>query len=124
MAGPGTERIDLRGRTVVPGLIDTHSHLFEYADHRSRPKPAALEPSLPGWDVMEGKYETWEEVIPAILAEVKKRAGAQAPGTRIFFQIPDEGYTWKGEYQTSDPFVRYTLGLSIGQGQTLSEAAR
>jgi predicted amidohydrolase YtcJ len=28
MAGPGTRRIDLRGRAVVPGLIDNHMHLL------------------------------------------------------------------------------------------------
>jgi predicted amidohydrolase YtcJ len=26
-----TRRVDLKGKTVVPGLIDTHAHLFEYA---------------------------------------------------------------------------------------------
>ena len=122
MAGPDTERVDLKGRTVVPGIIDTHSHLFEYADDKSRPKPADLEPSLPGWDNMDGQYKTWNEVIPAILAEVKKRAAAQEPGTRIFFQIPEEAYLWEGEEVTSDPFVRYTLGLSLGTGEVLTDA--
>ncbi len=28
MAGPGTRTIDLRGRTVVPGLIDNHMHIM------------------------------------------------------------------------------------------------
>src|SRR5258705_8837442 len=28
MAGPATRRIDLRGRSVVPGLIDNHMHLL------------------------------------------------------------------------------------------------
>jgi predicted amidohydrolase YtcJ len=29
LAGPGTRRIDLRGRSVVPGLIDNHAHYQE-----------------------------------------------------------------------------------------------
>ena len=29
LAGPGTRRIDLRGRAVVPGLIDNHAHYME-----------------------------------------------------------------------------------------------
>jgi predicted amidohydrolase YtcJ len=123
MAGPNTNRIDLKGRTVVPGMIDTHSHLFEYASRGAgRAKPAGMEPSLPGWDKMEGQYETWNQIIPAILAEVKKRAEAQPVGTRIFFQIPDEGYIWEGKHVTSDPFVRYTLGLSLGKDEVLTDA--
>ena len=29
LAGPGTRRIDLNGRSVVPGLIDNHAHYME-----------------------------------------------------------------------------------------------
>src|SRR4051794_36816014 len=28
LAGPGTRRIDLAGRTVIPGLIDAHCHML------------------------------------------------------------------------------------------------
>ncbi len=31
MAGPNTRRIDLRGKTVIPGLIDNHMHLLRAA---------------------------------------------------------------------------------------------
>lgn len=31
LAGPNTRRIDLRGRTVIPGLIDNHMHLMRAA---------------------------------------------------------------------------------------------
>lgn len=30
LAGPATRRVDLRGRTVLPGLIDNHMHLLRY----------------------------------------------------------------------------------------------
>lgn len=36
MADQKTRRIDLEGRTVIPGIIDTHSHLFDYALTRWR----------------------------------------------------------------------------------------
>ena len=32
LAGPKTTIIDLQGRTSVPGLIDTHSHMFMYPE--------------------------------------------------------------------------------------------
>src|SRR5215813_10278096 len=31
LAGPLTETLDLRGRTVLPGFIDAHTHLLGYA---------------------------------------------------------------------------------------------
>ena len=31
MAGPDTERVDLAGKTVTPGFVDTHSHPNSYA---------------------------------------------------------------------------------------------
>src|SRR5687768_3603285 len=30
LAGPGTRRIDARGRAVIPGLIDNHMHLLRF----------------------------------------------------------------------------------------------
>ena len=31
LAGPQTQRIDVRGRTVIPGMINTHSHMHDRA---------------------------------------------------------------------------------------------
>lgn len=32
LAGPGATQVDLKGRTLLPGFIDAHSHLLTYAD--------------------------------------------------------------------------------------------
>ena len=32
-AGASTQRIDVGGRTVLPGLVETHDHLYEYGVH-------------------------------------------------------------------------------------------
>src|SRR6266704_5191782 len=33
LAGPATQRLDLRGKTVIPGLIDNHAHFIRAAEH-------------------------------------------------------------------------------------------
>ena len=38
MAGPGTRLIDLEGKTVVPGFIDTHHHFHNYAQRGLMPR--------------------------------------------------------------------------------------
>jgi predicted amidohydrolase YtcJ len=30
LAGPGAERVDLQGATLMPGLIDTHPHVLHF----------------------------------------------------------------------------------------------
>ncbi len=36
LSGPDAERIDLGGRTVVPGLVDAHAHFIGYANNLAR----------------------------------------------------------------------------------------
>jgi len=124
MAGPNTERINLNGRMVIPGIIDTHSHMFEYADHRSRKPPEGLTPVEEGWETLQGPFDTWDEIIELVLDEVQRRASEQAPGTRIYIRVPrsDEGgYIWEGQRHYLSPFVQRVLGLSLEPGVELPE---
>jgi predicted amidohydrolase YtcJ len=65
LAGPGTERLDLGGRTVLPGLIDSHVHA---------PSAAMYE--------FGGEIPDMES-IGDVLAYLRERAGKAEPGKWI-----------------------------------------
>ena len=47
-AGPSTPKIDLGGRTVIPGLVETHNHIYGYGSHFFRKECRRLgEPTQP-----------------------------------------------------------------------------
>ncbi len=46
LAGPATRFLDVGGRTVIPGLIQTHHHTFLFADLRYGPEMGLLDPSI------------------------------------------------------------------------------
>ncbi len=78
MVGPSTERVDLEGKTVVPGLIDTHYHLGGYAVAHRLLKDKEIE-----W---EGKIQWlgvyWDEAEMA-LRDVKRAVAAYQPGELV-----------------------------------------
>ncbi len=67
MAGPETRQIDLKGRSVVPGFIDTHNHYQNYAERGLRPR------------VIFQNRDQW-------LAEIKKLVDAAQPGEWIILR--------------------------------------
>lgn len=78
MAGPQTRKIDLAGRTVLPGLIDPHYHLDDYAMNNM----LIEEKGIP-W---EGKLDRmrlhWKDVDMA-LRDVQKAVRAAPPGELV-----------------------------------------
>jgi predicted amidohydrolase YtcJ len=76
LAGPQTRILDLGGRAVLPGLIDTHTHVFDAM--RSR-VAGNLDLGIPGTTSLAGAA-----------AAVKKRAAEVAAGTWIVGDRWDE----------------------------------
>jgi predicted amidohydrolase YtcJ len=64
LAGPNTQRIDLRGRSVVPGFIDNHAHFQEEGEYW------ILETRLDGVD-------SRKEAIVRLVARAKERGPGQ-----------------------------------------------
>ena len=67
LAGPATRRIDLRGRAVVPGLIDNHAHFQEEGEYWT------LEQRLDGVD-------TRKQALALLVAKAK----VKGPGQWVF----------------------------------------
>ncbi len=57
LAGPQTTVLDLRGKTVIPGLIDSHCHLTSSARSASRYVDARVPPNRSIQDVLHGIAE-------------------------------------------------------------------
>ena len=67
LAGPGTRVVELRGRSLLPGLIDSHCHLTGVGTSQG-----SIDCKAPGMGS-----------IRALAGEVAKRAATQPPGTWI-----------------------------------------
>jgi predicted amidohydrolase YtcJ len=82
LKGPKTEVIDLKGRTVVPGIIDTHYHAMEYTmDHWGRSVPELRKPTVKG--------RTWEELRKGALEAAAKEAQSAKAGQWIWVRLPN-----------------------------------
>lgn len=84
MAGPNTQKIDLAGKALIPGVVDTHSHPNRYALAHYQQE------FLPGYlkwlqqnNIRTG-FVRWEKGKVAALAELKAVVDKAKPGDLIY----------------------------------------
>jgi predicted amidohydrolase YtcJ len=83
MAGPRTNRVDLNGRAVIPGVVDTHSHPNSYAIyHFDREWSAARVKFLRENNVRHVQIR-WDSK-ETVLEDLKRVANSTPPGEWIF----------------------------------------
>jgi predicted amidohydrolase YtcJ len=88
-AGPQTRKTDLKGRTVVPGLIDTHNHLHNAAVSRwSRNNPEKVEAIAKSFSVTGNSYA---ELTRGIELVIKEQMSNPLPGQWALIVVPSGG---------------------------------
>lgn len=99
LAGPQTQLIDLRGRTVVPGFILVHNHPFDYVIANKEIMQKVLPEELAVQRFLTGPPREQMEQFPQVFEEAVGRA---KPGAwiRIVF-------LWAPEVSPEDPYLNF-----------------
>ena len=93
-AGPNTKKIDLKGKTVVPGWINTHSHMHDHAiqlwtkTHRDEVEKVMKRFSVTG--------TTNEQLTKGIELVVKENMAHPLPGQWAWIDLPSGGASGTG----------------------------
>jgi len=91
LAGPKTKQIDLKGKTVLPGLMDSHSHAYEAAIYE-------FDHEIPTM-----------ETIADVLSYIRSRAAVSKPGdwivlTQVFItRLRDQRFPTRAELDAAAP---------------------
>jgi predicted amidohydrolase YtcJ len=89
LAGPQTRRIDLKGRTAVPGLIDTHQHLHDAAvEYWAEDNPQEIERVRKQFSVTGRNFD---EITRGIELVVKEQMAHPEPGQWAWIELPVNG---------------------------------
>jgi predicted amidohydrolase YtcJ len=109
LAGPGTERVDLGGKTVLPGLIDSHVHA---------PSASMYEFEQPVPDMRS---------IDDVLGYIRTRAETTEPGqwitlSQVFItRLREQRYPTRAELDRAAP--RHPVAFRTGPDASLSSLA-
>ncbi len=82
LAGPDTVKIDLKGKALIPGIVDTHSHPNRYALEHYRQDIARAYLNFLDENRIRGGTVNWESKDKAV-ADLKRIAERVAPGDWI-----------------------------------------
>ena len=73
-AGPGTKMIDLKGRTVLPGLVDVHDHPYDWAPTTPYIIKRVLSDDIVVTRYLEGSPKEQVDAFPQALQEAVSKA--------------------------------------------------
>ena len=82
MAGPSTRKIDLQGKTVVPGFVNSGSGAFASGDWSKTTQVGSQ-------IVLESDSEEGAPSLQQITASIRSLAARAKPGDLIYFAAPD-----------------------------------
>jgi predicted amidohydrolase YtcJ len=127
---PATKQINIRGRIVIPGLIDTHNHLYETAT--GFPWAESLVPELREMTV---RAASPKEAAASTRSAVERRAKALGPGKFIFIRINPADIALKtfgntvarealDAWAPENPVIVYTRGGAVLNTQTINAFQR
>jgi predicted amidohydrolase YtcJ len=110
LAGPQTRKIDVKGRAVLPGFIDTHNHLHDGAVGRwARNHPAEVEKLMKSFSVGGKSYQ---ELTRGVEITIKENMARPLPGQWAMINISEPGAAAGGiavPYLQQDQLKRETL---------------
>jgi predicted amidohydrolase YtcJ len=109
MAGPRTDKVDVKGRMVMPGIVDTHTHIHNgelntwVGQH-----PEAVEAVSSSYSV-SGKTD--EELTNAVTAAVKEHVSKHPAGRWAFVSVGGGGGTGQGSGVGFLALKKYTMQM-------------
>lgn len=107
------EVVDLSGHMIIPGMVNTHHHLFQTLD---RACPAYQSPTLVEW--LKALYPRWEKLTPADV-KLATEIGLAELALSGCTTVADHHYLWPNGNRAEDQFEvadRTGLRFHLGRG--------